>query len=32
MIWFSPTTKSAVKFTSTNANATEWELASYTVK
>jgi hypothetical protein len=32
MIWFAPAAKTAVKFTTTNANGTEWELASYSVK
>ncbi len=32
MIWFAPAVKSAVKFTTTNANGRDWELASYSVK
>jgi hypothetical protein len=32
MNWFAPAEKSTVKFTTTNANGTEWELASYSVK
>ena len=32
MIWFAPAAKSSVKFTTTNARGTEWELASYSVK
>jgi hypothetical protein len=32
MVWFAPATKVQVKFTTTNANGTDWELASYSVK
>jgi hypothetical protein len=32
MNWFAPAAKSTVKFTTTNANGTNWELASYSVK
>jgi hypothetical protein len=30
--WFAPAAKSTVKFTTTSANGTDWELASYSVK